>query len=393
MKKLILLLATICIPALSTFAQLTFIHLSDPQVSDIPFMDSDTNAQYFRCAIQEFANFTPKPSFVVVSGDVSNVGNLPPDGMFPTLTRYLFPPSQINPGIGDYFIDSARTIPIFFVPGNHEYWTDMVNPPTSNDTLTYYTKYLIPDTDYTITTDLAVVVCLRSGSDSTISGADKKGKGLTDRQCTYLRNTLAANSGKRRIVVMHHPGVNAVGTNSDGTPCTVPITGPDYCSIANNRTTFLNICDSLHVDVVLTGHEHQNVVANRAGKVISENGSDSTRYIQTAAAFNRSYRIVTVDESHVTVSPPLRFCSGTGIGEITRPSGLSVYPNPATDKVTIGCPGHAEIEILNIEGQTLKKVVTRDDDTVMDLSDLPGGIYLVRATTQSGVSVKKLVKQ
>ncbi len=393
MKKQILLTSLIWILGLSSFAQVTFIHISDMHVSSIPFEDSDTNAQYFRCYAKEFAALNPKPAFVAVSGDVSNVGNQPPDGMYPLVTQYMFPPSLTNPGIGDYFIDSARTIPIYFVPGNHEYWTALVNPPVSNDTLTYYKKFLIPDMDYAITTNLAVIVFLRSGSDSTITAENKKGRGLSDEQCAYLRDILRINSDKRKIIVMHHPAVNAIGTNSDGTPFTGVINSPEDCSIANNRTAFLNICDSNHVDIVLDGHEHQNVVANRIGKVITENGSDSTRYIQTAAAFNRSYRIITVDSSHVTVSAPLRSCTNTGTDHPDHQNGIALFPNPAYGKLMIECPVSSDIEILTIDGQITKKLTTHDLNTSVDLSDLSGGIYIIKAKTRSGTAIKKFVKQ
>lgn len=393
MKKQILLTSLIWILGLSSFAQVTFIHISDMHVSSIPFEDSDTNAQYFRCYAKEFAALNPKPAFVAVSGDVSNVGNQPPDGMYPLVTQYMFPPSLTNPGIGDYFIDSARTIPIYFVPGNHEYWTALVNPPVSNDTLTYYKKFLIPDMDYAITTNLAVIVFLRSGSDSTITAENKKGRGLSDEQCAYLRDILRINSDKRKIIVMHHPAVNAIGTNSDGTPFTGVINSPEDCSIANNRTAFLNICDSNHVDIVLDGHEHQNVVANRIGKVITENGSDSTRYIQTAAAFNRSYRIITVDSSHVTVSAPLRSCTNTGTDHPDHQNGIALFPNPAYGKLMIECPVPSDIEILTIDGQITKKLTTHDLNTSVDLSDLSGGIYIIKAKTRSGTAIKKFVKQ
>ncbi len=392
MKKQILLSLILYIFTFSSFAQFSFIHLSDMHVSSIPFQESDTNAQYFRCYVKEFANLNPKPAFVAVSGDISNVGNQTPDGMYPVVTQYLFPPTLTNPGIGDYFIDSARTIPIYFVPGNHEYWVALVNPPVSNDTLTYYKKFLTPDMDYAITTNLAVIVFLRSGSDSTITAENKKGKGLSNEQITYLRYILRGNSSKRKIIVMHHPAVNAIGTNSDGTPFTGEINSPEDCSIANNRTNFLNICDSNHVDIVLNGHEHQNVVANRIGQVITENGSDSTRYIQTAAAFNRSYRIITVDSSYVTVSAPLRSCTSTGFYEGNNPINLSVFPNPVTEKITVKCPSQSEIEILNIEGQLLKRLTTNDISTIVDLSNLSGGIYIIKARNPKGIAIKKLIK-
>ena len=75
MKKQILLFTTICIATLSSFAQFSFVHISDMHVSNTPAPNSDTNAQYFKCAIKEFANLNPKPSFVIASGDISDVGN------------------------------------------------------------------------------------------------------------------------------------------------------------------------------------------------------------------------------------------------------------------------------------------------------------------------------
>jgi 3',5'-cyclic AMP phosphodiesterase CpdA len=393
MKKTVLISVLICVLGLNASAQFTFIHLSDLHVSSIPFAESDTNAQYFQCYIREFANQIPKPKFVAVSGDVSNVGNQSPDGMYPVITQYLYPPAQTNPGIGDYFIDPALTIPIYFVPGNHEYWVALVNPPVSNDTLTYYKKFLIPDTDYAVVHDPAVIVFLRSGSDSTITSSNKKGKGLTNEQIAFLRDVLQLHRDKRKIIVMHHPAVNAVGTNSDGTPFTGVINSPEDCSIANNRTTFLNICDSNHVDVVLDGHEHQNVVANRAGQVIPENGSDSTRYVQTAAGFNRSYRIITVNPSYVTVSVPLRSCLGTGVNDLNLTPELSVYPNPATDHINIECTRPALIEILGVDGRVVQRLTADNVPVTADISGLKRGIYLIKASSRSGVAIKKLVKQ
>ena len=213
--------------------------------------------------------------------------------MYPTITQHLFPPALQTPLWVITLIDSAKTIPIYFTPGNHEYWTgfDSIHVPISNDTLFYYPKYISPDTDYVINTDIAIIVVLRSGDDSPYgyppNPAIIMGTGLSNSQCSWLRNILSSNSNKRKIIVMHHPPVNAAGTNSDGTPFNALPLDTATNSLLNNRTHFLNICDSNHVDVILAGHEHQNVVANRKGDTVSENWSDGTRYVQTAAAFNR----------------------------------------------------------------------------------------------------------
>jgi 3',5'-cyclic AMP phosphodiesterase CpdA len=399
MKKQILLFTTICIATLSSFAQFSFVHISDMHVSTTPSPNSDTNAQYFQCAIKEFASLNPKPGFVIATGDISDVGNQKPDGMYPAITQHLFPPTITNPAIGAYFIDSAKTIPIYFTPGNHEYWTgfDSIHTPISNDTLFYYPKYIAPDTDYAITTSIAVIVFLRSGHDSPYGyppdPAIIMGTGLSNAQCSWLRNILNSSSSKRKIIVMHHPPVNAAGTNSDGTPFTALKLDTATNSLQNNRTNFLNICDSNHVDVVLAGHEHQNVVANRKGDTISENWHNGTRYVQTAAAFNRSYRIITVDSAFVTVSAPMRSCLGTGVNEVNNSLNITVFPNPAKDKLTIGCTQKSEIEILNLEGQILKKLTSNGIHTTVDLSNLSAGIYIIKVKTEEGITVKKFIKQ
>jgi 3',5'-cyclic AMP phosphodiesterase CpdA len=394
MKKLTLLLAVLITASLNSRAQFSFIHISDLHVSSILLPNSDTNAQYFRCYIDEFAGLSPKPSFVLVSGDISDIGNLAPGGMYSTLTQYLYPPTLMNPGAGAYSIDPAKTIPIYFTPGNHEYWETVVNQiPVSNDTLKYYTKYITPDQDYAVTTDIAVIVFLRSGHDSYGSMTNIEGNGLSAQQINWLRNILSTNSSKRKIITMHHPAVNAYGTNSDGTPYPGPISDTADNSILNNRTVFLNICDSNHVDLVLCGHEHQNVVVNRQGNVVNENWSGGTRYVQTAAAFNRSYRIINVDQSFITVSTPLRSCVITGMDKSDVSKDFSFSPNPASDHLVIKFPEKATVEIVNVNGQVMKTIIHNSPVTNVEIGDLVRGVYMLNIMTDKGIIIKKFIKQ
>ena len=194
---------------------------------------------------------------------------------------------------------------------------------------------------------------------------------------------------------MHHPAVNAIGTNSDGTPFTGDVSDTADNSIVNNRTTFLNICDSNHVDIVLNGHEHQNVVADRKGYVINENCLDSnTRYIQTAAAFNRSYRIITVNSTVINVSAPLLSCNSmSSINELNNLLDISVFPNPAYEKLTIESTENATIEISNIQGQIIKSVNSSERKTIVDLFNFAEGVYIVKVITEEAFAVKKFIKQ
>ena len=382
------------------FGQITFVDISDLHVSNaVSYVNScDNQAAAFQCYIKEFAAMSPKPAFVVASGDIANIGNSSPDGMYPELTQFLFPPSQTNPAPGSYFIDSAQSIPIYFTPGNHEYYTTLI-PPLSNSTLQYYPHYISPDEDYTVETADAVLLFLRSGNDAfrpiweDVNITCPEGSGITTAQCNWLRTVLNANPDKHKIIVMHHPPVNVAGTSSDGTPFTGTILDPADGSILNNRTTFLNICDSMHVDIVLAGHEHQNVVANRAGNVVDENWTGGTRYVQTGAAFNHSYRLVTIDAASVSVSTPMLSCTTTDIAETKDRSSLSVYPNPSTSMITIEAPMNSKLQIISMEGQCLRNITVDEPKTMVDVSGLPKGLYLVKVEMNEGSVIGKFVKE
>src|ERR1035437_1760682 len=233
-------------------AQFSFVHITDLHVSDASsFVNGcDLNGDGAHCYLKEFSKLTPKPAFVAATGDVSNIGDNIAYGMYPSLTQYLYPGLDLNPGIGAYHIDSTETIPIYFTPGNHDYYAS-ITPPQSS-TLIYYEKYVAPDTDYAVKNTIAVIIFLRSGYDSDRpiwqdpNITNPEGSGISNAQCHWLRNVLSANGTKRKIIVMHHPPVNVAGTNSDGSPYTAMIWDTADGSILNNRTTFLNICDSNH---------------------------------------------------------------------------------------------------------------------------------------------------
>jgi len=84
---------------------------------------------------------------------------------------------------------------------------------------------------------------------------------------------------------------------------------------------------------------------------------------------------------------------GTGINELSNSLYISIFPNPSTNEITIETPEKATIEILNIEGQILKTITTAEKQTTIDVSNLSGGVYIIKAKTERGVAVKKFIKE
>ena len=81
-----------------------------------------------------------------------------------------------------------------------------------------------------------------------------------------------------------------------------------------------------------------------------------------------------------------------GIESATNATTLSVYPNPVCDELRVEC-GEAirNIEILDVTGRTVYS--TGNCDGTIDTDGWQSGMYILRVTTDSGMSVQKFVKQ
>ncbi|HNX89036.1 MAG TPA: T9SS type A sorting domain-containing protein [Paludibacteraceae bacterium] len=82
------------------------------------------------------------------------------------------------------------------------------------------------------------------------------------------------------------------------------------------------------------------------------------------------------------------------INKIITVNGLSVYPNPASNYITVAMdvPEESVIEILNIESQLIKKMEVKGTKSIIDISNFPNGIYIIKATTDNGIITKKFIK-
>ena len=84
--------------------------------------------------------------------------------------------------------------------------------------------------------------------------------------------------------------------------------------------------------------------------------------------------------------------------ESLTPSTFSVYPNPASDQITIDLVFdqkiNTKIELFNLVGQQVKQsfeIVGNDFRTTVNIGDLPSGSYFVKVTTDGSSFSKKLI--
>jgi len=80
-----------------------------------------------------------------------------------------------------------------------------------------------------------------------------------------------------------------------------------------------------------------------------------------------------------------------GIEEVTM-ENTTVYPNPATDVLTINSGSQVQrVEIFNIQGQLVK--AEAGDVHTISVKDLANGLYTLKLTTENGTSMHKIIKK
>ena len=76
-------------------------------------------------------------------------------------------------------------------------------------------------------------------------------------------------------------------------------------------------------------------------------------------------------------------------------NNITLYPNPATEKVTISSETSElkEISISNLSGQALFQTSSTEANIDLDLSTLPKGVYIISIEMGSAKASRKLVIQ
>ena len=86
--------------------------------------------------------------------------------------------------------------------------------------------------------------------------------------------------------------------------------------------------------------------------------------------------------------------SNTGVDD-RNTSSTTIWPNPATDFVVITTDASVikSAEIFTVAGKHVLGKNNLTSGESINISSLPAGIYLLRLTTDEGVSCKKIIKQ
>ncbi len=239
---------------------------------------------------------------------------------------------------GDFFIAFKNllrsvNIPVNTTPGNH----DRRDGNLEGDNLTNYSNIINPinnpsnpnDNNFSFDYKGYRFIGLDSGADYHKDPTSPEATGLSYDQIRRLRGEF--NNSAPKIIFMHHPvmssgddlsatilGYTFLGVPPDGAP------GGNNGAIALNRWNFTNYTRDSNVQLVLTGHSHENAIFDISGNApVANSSSNRPLFIQTQ---NKGYRIIEIKNGRAnpynSEAPP-RYIRDSGELKSWKPNNQS----------------------------------------------------------------------
>ena len=119
-------------------------------------------------------------------------------------------------------------------------------------------------------------------------------------------------------------------------------------------------------------------------------GCISRRYFRFTVYPDCSVRF---DSSYGSVLGDFKFPDADVQDNTSSSDGLRISPNPASESVTVYCVSSTNLEIVNAEGQVVKKVVVTEPRSEVSLLDMPNGLYFIRPEGGTHGETVKFIKQ
>jgi PKD domain/Secretion system C-terminal sorting domain len=72
---------------------------------------------------------------------------------------------------------------------------------------------------------------------------------------------------------------------------------------------------------------------------------------------------------------------------------VSLYPNPASQQITLIAPAHSQIMLFDATGKMVMSMLTQQSNTEINLNDLSSGLYFVKGQNAQGIFTTKFEKR
>jgi hypothetical protein len=139
------------------------------------------------------------------------------------------------------------------------------------------------------------------------------------------------------------------------------------------------------------------LIANEDGAGVTYSWVDCADNFTPVGVFTQSFTpsvtgqyAVIVEYGGCSVMSTCINMAGSGLNE-TDLNLFSVYPNPATDQLTIDALSNGTIELLDFSGRLVKTINVDQGLNHLNLTKLAAGTYTVRMIGTSGISIKQIM--
>jgi len=136
-------------------------------------------------------------------------------------------------------------------------------------------------------------------------------------------------------------------------------------------------------------------VDGNAFKFVAWDESEGSESIDFSYIFDDPYGDAwTGDTFPIDVDAPYSMAtfSFTGVGIDENSVNVAIYPNPATDVLTINSDSKiSSVKVLNYLGQTIDNINVSGMDVTINTSTYDAGIYFMQIETEKGISTQKII--
>jgi hypothetical protein len=195
-------------------------------------------------------------------------------------------------------------------------------------------------------------------------------------------------------------GLTIQGPNSNGVTNLGLIQNSDYVMYKNYDLTNMK---SVQVNAA-SGYDGGNIeirLDNTAGTLIGTiqvngtgawNAYDTFETDITSISGNHDIYLVFTGTSYLFNLDWISFSENSlSINDFSL-NEIKLFPNPATDNITITNGKNLTLEIYNINGVLDSKLTISENDKMISLENLSSGMHFLKFTSNEGSTVKKLIK-
>ncbi len=199
-------------------------------------------------------------------------------------------------------------------------------------------------------------------------------------------NAWSNSSATQSITVTSAGNYSVTVTNGDGcsTSSTVKIVTVNAVPVAGASLT-----GPITITATPAGQNYQWINCQNNQIVTGANA------VNFQAGANGNYAVIVTNSNGCKDTSTCVTVSKVSVDELNADLGLSIYPNPTNGKVSVSLEkgGFVQVLIYDFTGNLLLDAGKLQDNEVIDLSAFSSGVYLLKATNESGSNVFRLVKE